>query len=74
MSKSYRIGEREYEILQPSEWKHAGVSEEDIAAIESAADALIRLRCTETAIPLYALTLRLRAETGIHPKRRSTDV
>jgi len=41
----------------------ASVSQSDIAAIEEAADALIRARCTETAIKLYALALRLRGET-----------
>ena len=54
-------------------YKTARVAKTDIEAIESAADALIRSRDTQTAINLYALALRLRSETGLHPLRRADD-
>lgn len=53
--------------------KNATVDRIDIEVVEEAGDGLIRAGHTQTAIKLYALCLRLRAETGIHPTRRSSD-
>jgi len=53
--------------------KNATIDRIDIEALETAGDGLIREGHTQTALTLYALALRLRAETRIHPLRRATD-
>ena len=54
------------EILLP-------ISELDVETLERAGEALIRSGNTQTAIEVFALALRLRSETGLHPQRRSDD-
>lgn len=49
------------------------VSETDITLLETLSDAAVRAGQLPLAIQGYALTLRLRAETGLHPKRRKDD-
>jgi hypothetical protein len=60
--------------LERTTMQNATITEEAIEAIERGGDCAIRAGHTQTAIELYALALRLRGETGIHPQRRADDV
>lgn len=51
----------------------AQIAESDIALIEALCEGIVRAGDLPLAIQGFALTLRLRAETGLHPKRRKDD-